>query len=68
MHYMAFLILWLPLPDDAPPVTPPKAAFINRFDTIKECKEYQNRIINKDIKKQTACMLVVVEPKEGIKE
>lgn len=65
MHYIAFLLLWLPQED---PTVTPKAAFIQKFATYKECKEFQSRVRDPDVKRQTACLLVVVEPKEGIAE
>lgn len=68
MHYIAFLLFWLPQPADAPPATPPRAAFIEHFPTYRDCLEYQSRISNPEIKRQTTCMLMVVEPKVGIKE
>lgn len=68
MHFAAFLLFWLPLAPDAPPETPPRAAFIQKFDTYKECVDYRDRITSPEIKSKTSCMLMVVEPKIGIAE
>lgn len=68
MHYVAFLLYWLPLAAGAPPETPPRAAFLQMFDTYKECVDYRDLIVNPEIKSKTTCMLMVVEPKIGIKE
>lgn len=64
MFYATFLVLWLELDVGSPPA----AAFIQPFDTYKACQEYRDRIVDDATKKRTACMMLVVEPKEGIKE
>lgn len=65
MHYVAFLVLWLAQED---PTAPPKAAFIQHYETYDECEKYRARVKDPEVKKQTACLLLVVEPKRGIKE
>lgn len=68
MHYIAFLIMWLPLPPDAPPELPPRAAFLKHFPTYRECADLHSRLVDQELKRATTCILVVVEPKVGISE
>lgn len=65
MHYIAFLILWLPRPIDKPPV----AAFLAHFDTMAACEEKLSQVdLPEETKNSMKCVLLVVEPKLGIKE
>lgn len=64
MSYVAFLLLWM----QAEPAQPPIAAFIHKFETFKECEDFRARVSDPEVKARTSCMLVVVEPKKGIKE
>lgn len=64
MHFVAFLLLWMPMDAGQPPV----AAFIEHFSTYQECEAYRARVKDPVVKARTSCMLSVVEPKSGIKE
>jgi hypothetical protein len=65
MHYVAFLILWLPQPADKPPA----AAFLAKFDTHAQCMEKIRQVdLPPEVKQHLSCILTVVDPKHGIKE
>lgn len=65
MHYVAFLILWLPQPADKPPV----AAFLAHFPTYSLCMEKLSQVdLPDEVKANMNCVLTVVNPKRGIKE
>lgn len=62
MFYVAFLVVWLHVEADMHP----RIAVIKKFDTYKECMDVKALSSTQDGKLD--CLLVVVEPKEGIKE
>lgn len=64
MGHAAVLVLWLALDVRMPPT----AAFIRHFDTYKECMDFKRSIVQKGTRDRTSCLLLVVDPKEGIKE
>ena len=62
MFYVAFLVVWLHVEAGMHP----KMAVIRTFDTYKECMDVKRLSSTPD--GELACLLVVAEPKEGIKE
>lgn len=64
MGFAAVLVLWLQVDVGMPPT----GAFIRHFDTYKECMDFKRSIIQKETRDRTSCLLLVVDPKEGIKE
>lgn len=62
MFYVAFLVVWLHVEADMHP----KIAVIKKFDTYKECMDVKRLSSTPD--GELGCLLLVVDPKEGIKE
>ncbi len=57
MYTMVFLILWVSDQEF------PTARFVHSYETVKECNEYiENSALEKEIKRQLACLQVVAEP------